>query len=1171
MNKKFLFLILFLVFSVNVSAQENASLNYVWNESCTAGDCWVPWIADNTGKPKVDLNLLNITAENASLADSLIANYIFPYTLASTLINNLSVTNDVTTIGNITSSDSVNSDYIFPKSASFTRIDNITILQDLRVLGSSYLGSFIIKDDLSVGQTNISSTNTGIGTLSPGYLLHLNISDDLNETITELLVLEKTNLSTGSGDGYGSSILFRLQDNAGEMENISMISGILSDVSNGTERGDLVFYTGYGDVNGIISNLSSAEKVRIDAQGRVGIGTAGPTHTLNVAGDANITSDLNVEGFSITDDSLVTLANGSRKKIKDIKAEEVVLTLDESTGKLVARKVNALLDHGIKPIYEMATEDGRSINTTGEHPYYTKSDPMPDKISKASEGVITLSGKASFNPLSPDNILQLNLRDRATYGTSFKCGAIDTASPALSSNTLNGIISTDLLMNSIISKISPLESFDIETILSRLLSNSEYMYCVEMNSNFSNISFNSKTKRDLPFVANAENTTLKSTTSIIFYDTFLPSKYFTRAESRNLLEMDKLTSSANSLACFSVSLDFETIDSIFFISNNFSLNSSFKNLENNSCHIFSGISLPSIASNSLLTSFGTLNNNSAILTSQKINNENSYLKLSNSASLGEWTEVRHLKVGDEIAVPDYSTNTIKWKKISSIKILEPQHVYDLSIEGTRNFIANDIIAHNTYLAGNVSLADNFTVDGSTFYVDASSNNVGIGTTSPTALLDVYSDAGNLDLNVSGNLYVNSTNVMIGDMSSNITNLAEGGLAVRSTVPGKFTRLQLFAEPNDDDNTNTITFYNSTNQLYAFVTDRDANKGENLDIHNRVGTSLMTWTQTGNVGIGTTGPDAANWNNENPLLHLSGTRPMITMTDTDGQEYSLISQTDGFQIYDANGSATRFFIEDTTGNVGIGTTAPTHKLNVDGTANFTKGNFLIENSSGSLGLFYQETDNQVGIGTTSPQSKFHVEGSIRVGGETTANQAIYSAGGNHLYVMSGTGGGAQLIFGNGTAASDQVSITTHMSIDDIGNILMPNLQTTAEDVAACFIASTGELIEDSTTTCASSSKRYKTDIQPLNYGLNEILQLQPSWFTLKSNGRRGMGLIAEDVELVMPELVAYDAEGNVDTLHFYDLNGPIIKSIQELNSKISTLEQKNMKLEQEVKTLKEAQG
>jgi len=412
-----------------------------------------------------------------------------------------------------------------------------------------------------------------------------------------------------------------------------------------------------------------------------------------------------------------------------------------------------------KELCAQSKAESRAINTTAEHPYFVKPDSLPNKISKASEGAITLSDIDSFNPLSPDSILQPNLRDKATYGTSFRCGAIDTAFFALSSNALNGIISTDLLMNLSTSKISPLGSFDSEAILSRLLESSEYIYCVEINSNLPNISFSSKTKRDLPLVTSAENTTLKSMTSIIFYDTFLSSEYFTRAESRNLLDTDKLTSSASSFACFSVNLDFDTIDSILFISDNFSLNSSFKNLENNNCHIFSGISLPSTVSNSLLTSSGTLNNNSSTLASPKDNYENNYLKLSDkwhgewievkdlkennellrnpnnlpisyfpydvpaptSNELSTWIEVNDLSVGDEIAVPDYSSNTIKSEKIAAITALEPQHTYDLSIEGTRNFIANNIVAHNTYLA-------------------TSSGSVGIGTINPASTLEVAGTA-----------------------------------------------------------------------------------------------------------------------------------------------------------------------------------------------------------------------------------------------------------------------------------------------------------------------------------------------------------------------------------------------------------------------------------------------
>src|SRR3989344_3222360 len=75
----------------------------------------------------------------------------------------------------------------------------------------------------------------------------------------------KYNSSDPLQDNTGFSLLFQHIDDAGEVENISMISSIFTDVSNGSERSALSFYTGYGDGNGIISNLSSSEALRINA------------------------------------------------------------------------------------------------------------------------------------------------------------------------------------------------------------------------------------------------------------------------------------------------------------------------------------------------------------------------------------------------------------------------------------------------------------------------------------------------------------------------------------------------------------------------------------------------------------------------------------------------------------------------------------------------------------------------------------------------------------------------------------------------------------------------------------------------------------------------------------------------------------------------------------------
>ncbi|MFH2061357.1 MAG: MerR family transcriptional regulator [Candidatus Beckwithbacteria bacterium] len=59
-------------------------------------------------------------------------------------------------------------------------------------------------------------------------------------------------------------------------------------------------------------------------------------------------------------------------RIDQIKGGELIYSLNEQTGKLELQPIKGLLDMGIQPVYKLTTEDGKTITTTGNHPYLVK-------------------------------------------------------------------------------------------------------------------------------------------------------------------------------------------------------------------------------------------------------------------------------------------------------------------------------------------------------------------------------------------------------------------------------------------------------------------------------------------------------------------------------------------------------------------------------------------------------------------------------------------------------------------------------------------------------------------------------------------------------------------------------------------------------------------------------
>ena len=91
---------------------------------------------------------------------------------------------------------------------------------------------------------------------------------------------------------------------------------------------------------------------------------------------------------------------------------------------------------------------------------------------------------------------------------------------------------------------------------------------------------------------------------------------------------------------------------------------------------------------------------------------------------------------------------------------------------------------------------------------------------------------------------------------------------------------------------------------------------------------------------------------------------------------------------------------------------------------------------------------------------------------------------------------------------------------------------------------------------SSDRNLKENILPLNNSLDKILQLQGVSFYWKDKNKgsnQNIGLIAQDVEKVYPELVGTNPATGMKSVEYGNLVAPLIEAIKEQENKIKTLQ------------------
>lgn len=88
-------------------------------------------------------------------------------------------------------------------------------------------------------------------------------------------------------------------------------------------------------------------------------------------------------------------------------------------------------------------------------------------------------------------------------------------------------------------------------------------------------------------------------------------------------------------------------------------------------------------------------------------------------------------------------------------------------------------------------------------------------------------------------------------------------------------------------------------------------------------------------------------------------------------------------------------------------------------------------------------------------------------------------------------------------------------------------------------------------CPFSDERLKSNVQRLQNPMENLLKLNGVTFNWKQNDQADVGLIAQDVQKVYPQLVRTD-RGHLQ-VDYQKLVAPLIESVRELNARVVTLE------------------
>jgi len=512
-------------------------------------------------------------------------------------------------------------------------------------------------------------------------------------------------------------------------------------------------------------------------------------------------------------------------------------------------------------------------------------------------------------------------------------------------------------------------------------------------------------------------------------------------------------------------------------------------------------------------------------------------------------------------------------------------------------VSDVVVGYYYYNGSRWVLLNPFNASSGNFYL--TSGKLGLGTTNPLQKLSINSTdplalhglqtGTNADsiLTVSGGVIKKLSSGSLVVSTSSAWNLignsnadsASNFIGTTNTQPLRFRtnnvqRVQITGGGNVGINLGTtiptyrLQIGSNANPLWMSGVQLGTTTDSTLTIVNKVVRKLPpSWSTNGNVGIDTTTNFIGTTSNTDFIFRANNSEKMRIKND----------------------GRVRFGTADLTVN---SNTTPAEKVLIDGNG-YKTGLNVIGNTNSYFQVQVQNrntgNDASSDFVVASNNADYYVDFGINSTGYTESKSNIlnqintaylYASCPEWFYIGHGVSGQGLVFFTNSGAINEKNSADgfARMEIDSDGHVGIGDFKGTGNQDPNYYYIAEKLMVDGNITpktnnsgtigtstykwntvyatngTINTSDRRLKTNIKPLQYGLNQVMALEPVTFNWKSEptGSTKVGLIAQDLKKVVPEVVVGDESKETLGVAYSDLVPVLINAIKEQQKQIDDL-------------------